>query len=204
MINALQAYPLAAWDDVSMSKLEPEKVIATRKLEIEYANKMKVWKKIPRRMAKERGWRIIKSRWLDINKGDDANPKYRRRFVGKEFNDKAVDGLFAATPPLETLRLLMSWAASCGVAPLGGTARIKEKCILIADVSRAFFEAPARRDVCVELPEEAMERGETTQEVVGKLLASLYGTTDASARQKVHARVGLPTVPVQPVHVHAL
>ena len=48
-------------------------------------------------------------------------------------------------------------------------------------MSRALFEAPARRDVCVELPEEAMERGETTKETVGKLLASLYGTRDASA-----------------------
>ena len=67
-INALQSYPLAAWDDVSMTKLDPEKVVAGRKLEIDYANKMKVWTKIPRRMAKERGWRIIKSRWLDINK----------------------------------------------------------------------------------------------------------------------------------------
>ena len=102
---------------------------------------MKVWKKIPRRMAKEKGWRIIKSRWLDINKGDDANPKYRSRSVGKECNDKAVDRLFAATPPLEALRLLISWAASCGVTPLGDTARIKEKCVLIADVSRAFFRS---------------------------------------------------------------
>ena len=142
---------------------------------------MKVWTRIPRRMAKERGWRIIKSRWLDINKGDDANPRYRSRFVGKEFNDKTVDGLFAATPPLEALRLLISWAASYGVAPPGVAGGTKERCILIADVSRAFFEAPARRDVCVELPEEAMERGETTQETVGKLLASLYGTRDASA-----------------------
>ena len=91
-----------------MTKLDPEKVVAARKLEIDYGNKMKVWTKIPRRMAKERGWRTIKSRWLDINKGDDANPKYRSRFVGKEFNDKTVDGLFAATPPLEALRLLIS------------------------------------------------------------------------------------------------
>ena len=35
MINTLQAYPLAAWDDVSMAKLDPEKVVAARKLEID-------------------------------------------------------------------------------------------------------------------------------------------------------------------------
>ena len=55
-----------------------------------------------------------------------------------------------------------------------------QKSLLIADVSRAFFEAPAKRDLCVELPEEALAVGETTQGTVGKLLASLYGTRDAS------------------------
>ena len=51
---------------------------------------------------------------------------------------------------------------------------------MIADVSRAFFEAPAKRDLCVELSEEALKAGETSQEIVGKLKASLYGTRDAS------------------------
>ena len=52
--------------------------------------------------------------------------------------------------------------------------------LLIADVSRAFFEAPAKRDLCVELPEEALAAGETSLDTVGKLKASLYGTRDAS------------------------
>ena len=100
---------------------------------------------------------------------------------GKEFNDREIEGLFAATPPLEALRLLLSWASTGRVTPLGFVAEDKkEKKILIADVSRAFFEAPAKRDICVELPEEALSAGETTQDTVGKLLASLYGTRDAS------------------------
>ena len=52
---------------------------------------------------------------------------------------------------------------------------------LDADVSRAFFEAPAKRDLCVELPEEALEGNETSQDSVGKLLAGLYGARGASA-----------------------
>ena len=52
--------------------------------------------------------------------------------------------------------------------------------MLITDVSRAFFEAPAKRDLCVELPEEALAAGETVMDTVGKLKASLYGTRDAS------------------------
>ena len=67
---------------------------------------------MPRWQATEKGWEIIKPRWIDINKGDDNKPNYRRRMVGKEFNDRDVDGLFAATPPLESCRLLLSWAAT--------------------------------------------------------------------------------------------
>ena len=46
-LNALQTFPLAAWDDISSAPLDPEKVIAARKLEISYAEKKPVWEKIP-------------------------------------------------------------------------------------------------------------------------------------------------------------
>ena len=47
---------------------------------------------------------------------------------------------------------------------------------MLNDVSCAFFEAPARRKVCVELPSE--EGADKTE--VGLLKKSLYGTRDAS------------------------
>ena len=84
MLNALQQFPFAAWDDIlSSAPLNPVKVTAARKLEIQYAEKKPVWQKILRSLAKERGWRIAKSRWIDINKGDDVNPNYRSRMVEK-------------------------------------------------------------------------------------------------------------------------
>ena len=92
-LNALQTFPLAAWDDLSSAPLDPDKVIAARKLEISYAENKPVWEKIPRKLAKERGWKIVRSRWIDINKGDDLHPNYRSRMVGKEFNDSVLDGL---------------------------------------------------------------------------------------------------------------
>ena len=102
--------------------------------------------------------------------------------VGKECNNGEIDGLFAATPPLEALILILSWAATGGASPRGDVTKGRQrKSVMIADVSRAFFEAPAKRDVRVELPEEAFAVGETSQDTVGKLLASLYGTRDASA-----------------------
>ena len=71
-----------------------------------------MWEKIARAVAKQKDWKIVKSRWIDINKGDDKSPNYRSRLVGKEFNDSVLEGLFAATPPLEALRLLLSHAAT--------------------------------------------------------------------------------------------
>lgn len=145
-LNALQAFPLAAWDDISSVPLDPEKVIAARKLEIAYVEAKPVWEKISRKLAKEQGWKIVRSRWIDINKGDELHPNYRSRMVGKEFNDSELDGLFAATPPLEALRLLLSWAATDGSAHPGGTGQGRmQKILLIADVSRAVqLEKPGK------------------------------------------------------------
>ena len=91
------------------------------------------------------------ARWIDIHKGDDDDtPNCRSRMVGKEFNDREVGGLFAATPPLESLRLILSRAATVdgGLLSTVGTTG-SGKSILIADVSRAFFEVLAKRDVCM-------------------------------------------------------
>ena len=52
--------------------------------------------------------------------------------------------------------------------------------ILIADVSRAFFEAPMHRNVAVELPDEALTKEEKDRDLVGILDMSLYGTRDAA------------------------
>ena len=134
--------------------------------------KKRVWRKIPRSEAQQRGIKVVGTRWLDINKGDQATPVYRSRFVAKEYNTGPEEGLFAATPPLEAVRLLVSDAATRGPQD------IDEKIIMVNDVARAFFEAPVRRIVCVELPPEEQVDGE---DAVGLLQMSLYGTRDAAA-----------------------
>ena len=49
----------------------------------------------------------IHVRWVDINKGDSANPNYRSRLVAKEFKTDMQPDLYAATPPAECLRMLI-------------------------------------------------------------------------------------------------
>ena len=54
------------------------------------------------------------------------------------------------------------------------------KIIMINGVSRAFFEAPAVRQVCVEIPEEDLTSAGRKADNVGHLKMSLYGTRDAA------------------------
>ena len=44
--------------------------------------------------------KVISTKGLDINKGDEANPNHRSRLVGRELDLSKRDGLFAGTPPL--------------------------------------------------------------------------------------------------------
>ena len=108
-------------------------------------------------------------KWVDVNKGDDEYEEYRSRLVAKEIKlDKRTD-LFAATPPLEALKMLFSLAMTEGVGYEKGE-WVKGTKLEFIDVKRAYFQAPARRDVFVKLPEEEQEEG-----MCAKLLQSMYG-----------------------------
>ena len=85
-----------------------------------------------------------------------------------------MDGLFAGTPPLEALRYLVHEAATVRVGEPEGS-----KVIMINDVARAFFEAPAMRNVCVEILPEDMTEADRRHDKVGHLRMSMYGTRDS-------------------------
>ena len=125
-------FDVEAWDDVTGKALDPKAVRQAMLLEMKYVKEEEVWQPISRDEARRRGWKVVKTRWIDINKGDEDTPNYRIRLVAKEFNDGAGEGLFARTPPLEALRI--SEAA---------TVRVGEdweaKVTMVNDVARAFF-----------------------------------------------------------------
>lgn len=81
------------------------------------------------------------TRWVDVNKGDSENPNRRSIFVGEEFNMGKDDTLYAATPPLEALRYMLSCASAWG----GGNS--VRKGVVINVVRRACFYAKATRDI---------------------------------------------------------
>ena len=47
-------------------------------------------------------------KWIEHNEGDTRNMNVRPRLVAKQINTGKEQGLFAATPPLESLRMLLS------------------------------------------------------------------------------------------------
>ena len=91
--------------------------------------------------------------------------------MGRELKlDNRLD-LFAATPPLESLKAIVSLCAS----------RQNERkpfMMMSVDIKRAYFYAKARRPVYIEIPEEDREAGD--EQRVGRLNLSLYGTRDAA------------------------
>ena len=146
--------------------------MAARKLELEFFEKMGVYTRVTRDQALASGkGKVIQGRWIDVNKGSSETPDYRSRYVGKEFNrgQAASSDLYAATPPLEALKLLVSTCA---------TEQGRETHLMLSDVKRAYFHAPATRELYVELPDEDPGKA---QGLVGKLNLSLYGTRDAAA-----------------------
>ena len=54
----------------------------------------------------------MRTRWVDINKGDNEAMDICSRSADKDFNTGEEPGLFAATPPLEALRALIGEAAT--------------------------------------------------------------------------------------------
>ena len=132
----------------------------------------KVWKKVFIGQCWSRtGKKPIGGRWVDVNKGDTANPQVRSRYVAKEIATYKTDQFDAVTPQFEASRLTLSHTASGRTHGRGG------RKLLIMDARKAHLHAPSKREIYVDLPPEIRKQGEC-----GQLLRCLYGTRDASAR----------------------
>ena len=157
-------------DDVKGGRLDKEQVIQARQLEMAFFRDMGVYRKMPRSHLPP-GARTITTKWVDTNKGTDEEPNYRSRLVGREIKTDERPDLFAATPPLESLRYVLSLCASTQW-------NNRPHRILSVDVKRAYFYAPARRPIFIELPAEDRLPGD--EDKVAQLNLSLYGTRDAA------------------------
>ena len=167
------------YDDISGKILDSKGVEQARKDEVEIIESFPVWEKIPRHKM-PKGVRTIGTRWVDVNKQDEENPLYRSRLVAQEVKKgSGFDEFFAAMPSLSALKMLVTIAVTFQLPDAGKAVKEayrKRRLLGFLDVKRAHFYSDATREIYVELPAEAKKPGE---DVVGRLLKSLYGTRDA-------------------------
>ena len=162
-----------AWDDVNNCELNVDKVKEARAAEMAYFRKMKVYKKVPIQRCKDvTGKMPIKVKWVDTNKQDETNPRYRSRLVAKGFKRYNDPDLYTGTPPIEVLRFLVSLAAT------GWSRKQRRRKLMVNDVARAYFNAPNLVPTFVEICEEDQEPGD--EDICGELLVSMYGTRPAA------------------------
>ena len=170
-------------DDLTGQVLKDSLVAEARQKELEYFASKGVWRKRTRAEAfKRTGRPPISVRWVDVNKGDELNPRYRSRLVARQLKatDKSGTCYFAPTPPLEALRTVLSFAASTiGTWRPDYRPRSESRMqILFLDISRAYFNAKVDSEVptFVQLPPEDPDAGVMCAE----LLRHMYGTRAAA------------------------
>ena len=160
------------WDDTSGEVLDGGLTREARQEEVDVIRQVQVYRKVPIAMClAETGKRPIGTRWVDTNKGDKLKPKIRSRLVAQEINRSKMPELFAATPPLEVIKFLISMCASSQWSP-------KPTRLMVCDVKKVYFYAAATRRVFVALPKEDILPGE--ENMCGLLERSLYGKRDAA------------------------
>ena len=100
-------------DDMTGQVLRDDLVKIARATELEWFHSKQVWLKVPRGRARDvTGRPPISVRWVDVNKGDEDEPKYRSRLVARQLkvHDKSNTSFFSPTPPLGALRAVLSLA----------------------------------------------------------------------------------------------
>ena len=91
-------------------------------------------------------------RWADVNKDHELHPKYRSTIVAKEIKIDNRPECFAATPPSEFIKYVISRCAS-------RQRNSRPSRLMIQDISKAHVFAPATRDIFIELSSEDAEPG---------------------------------------------
>ena len=155
-------------DDLTGTPLDSVLVEAAIVKELSYFEEKEVWKLVPISEARRiTGKDPITVRWVHTNKGDDITPNLRARLVAREMKNAGDEAIFAPTPPLETLRTVLSLATTRlpGQEPPCTDPESEQRIqISLVDISRAYFNAKIDQSKpedqsFVDLPPEHPEAG---------------------------------------------
>ena len=179
-----QGYSGRFKDDLTGQVLKDSLVKEARAAELAYFHTKGVWLKVPRETARARGGRPpISVRWVDVNKGDDMNPKYRSRLVARQLKAMDMSGTsyFAPAPPLEALRTVISMAMTCvgKHQPIWDPESPQRAQVSTVDVARAYFNAKIHPDeppTFIQLPPEDAD----ADSMCAQLMRHMYGTRPAA------------------------
>ena len=168
----MEQYMEDYYDDVTGKILDSNEVMKARQNEIDELIRLQVFDKVHTDQCWQHTGRApITARWIDIDKGDEQKHVYRSRFVAREIKSKyggaEREDLFAATPPWEAIKLLLSNIV---------TNHSKDYKLMMIDISKAYLFAPVVHEhIYVDLPPEIGEPG-----MCARLKKALYGTRDAA------------------------
>ena len=166
-------------DDVNGGFVDPEMVREVRVEELAGYLKMQVCYRVP--VAEIGSHKVIKTRWVDTNKGDERSPEIRCRLVAKEVKkrnntEEGSANFFASTPPLEAVKFLISEAMTKRVSRNNRPLKLS-----FIDVEKAHLRSDVLRELYVEPPTEANE----PPDIVWRLQRAMYSTRDAGLRGNV-------------------
>ena len=76
-------------------------------------------------------WVVVK--WVVVNRGDEQNPEIRAHLVECEykFMDPLMEGVFAAMPPFEGLRMVIRFTMTAELLTIDGVRRMKKAIDLV-------------------------------------------------------------------------
>ena len=134
-------------DNISGVPLDPELVAAARKEELDFVvTELGAYRYTTvEECRRETGKPPVPMVWVDVNKGDDRQPKVRSRLCVAETRHRASMDLgdpsqtFSATPPYEALRLMVSLCAS------PRTPEEQEHTLMFLDITRAHPHCEMKR-----------------------------------------------------------
>ena len=175
---------VASWGAVGhCQEFDPVLVHRAKMEEKDFIDKVGVFDVVPRSDAAEKGCRVIRTRWVTVNKGSDDAPQLRARWVAQEFRGRCGDKseYFSETHDLALVKAVIAHAA--------WRAENEDIVVAVFDVRRAYFFAEEKRDTFVQLPDYVPAGFRTTH--VGKLRTALHGTRPAAASWRDELRKGL-------------
>ena len=141
-------------DDVLGGFLDPEMVRGGTCRRVGWIPQDAVYCRVP--VAEIGSHKIIKTRWVDINKGDEQSPEIRCRLVAKEVKkrnntEEESANFFASTPPLEAVKFLISEAMTKTVSRNNPPLKLS-----FVDVKKAHLCSDVLRELYVELHPKQM------------------------------------------------